>query len=224
MPESTLDVKEFEFLSREDQQEVLRDVREIHDNPSRSLYVGERLDRLQRKLMPYGHFMQIFPHLGIAVRTLYGYLYGYQNAAKLLPPGAVQAMMDANLLVNARSGWKGPLGVWTEPIEKHPAPKHGTAKQYREWVEQIQERRVVQPRGAVANATPKDPDELLQEGYLAIRRLYRRLPPNRTVRTAFLKKLVGIAMTTFEVEEFDFEPLPIPEDFRSARDRSHVVE
>ena len=208
---------QLDFLTRDEQQDALRNIREIKKNPRNSLYVGQRLDWLQLKTAPFGYFTEVMIATGLALRTAYGYLYGYRNAVNFLPPGAVKAMMDAKLLINARAGYKGPLGIWTEVIQDNPPPQTGSASVYEKWAREIQEKREAPVRGKLANRIKKDPDELLRETYRLLERQHQRLP--RAARLNWLKKLVGLAMTRFDVDEADFEPIPIPPDFARPRNQ-----
>jgi hypothetical protein len=208
------------FLTRAEQQAVLRDMRAISVNPKNSLYVGQCFDRLQRKLTPFGYLTKVIAALhaesNIAQRTLYGYMYGYRNALRLLPPGAAQAMAERNLLVDARNE---PLGIWTEVIARIPPPARGGAAVYRRWVSEIIARRAPAPRGPLANATPRDPDVLLLEMFRVLERQAKRLPPNRATRAAWLRRFVGMAMTHFEVTEGNFAPVAIPPAFPARRNQ-----
>jgi hypothetical protein len=205
------------FLPVADRQAVLRAMKEIKSSRS-SLYIGQRLDYLQNKLAPYGYFSKSYEVLHIGTqRTVYAYMYGWRNAAAALPAGAVQAMMNHNLIINP-SRKNGLLGEWTETVAKFPPPASGSAVVYERWVKDLMANKT-RDTGFQANRKPRDPQAVLVECFRLIDRACRRLPPEKRIREKIGRELVGLTMARFELKPERFAPVQIPEHFITPRNQ-----
>lgn len=202
------------FLPSAERQAVLRDMREIVESGS-SLYIGERIDRLQRVLAPYGYFRKTLNALNIVQRTAYGYMYGYRVAVAQLPPGAIKAMSDRKLQVVSRD--RNSLGDWSEAVVLVPPPASGSAAVYDRWVEELVSKKKKRVTGTKARRIPRDPDAVLLECYRFIARCALRLPPRRQVREQFARRLIGLTMKHFELAPERFVPEDVPEHFAPSR-------
>lgn len=213
---------ELDFLDAPARKAVWRAMGEIAEPeiPNSPLYIGKRLDELNVILAPYGYFttalgvLRVSDNVPKTLRTVYGYMYGYRNAAQQLPEGAVAAMMERKLIVSTTK--KG-LGDWTEAIAAVPPPATGTSAAYLKWVDKMIESKPKRMTGALANLVPRDPDEVLLECYRAIERLGKRLPVS--ARERCVRRLIGYTMTHFGLKSEKFVPAEIPPNFQPARRR-----
>jgi hypothetical protein len=207
------DEQELDFLQTADRQTVLRNIKEIRES-NNPLYIGQRLSELHTLLQPYGYFTKAIAAVRLVQRTAYGYMNGYRNAAKLLPEGAVQAMMDRKLVINSN---RSPLGEWTEAVNLVPPPKAGSDAAYSRWVDELIERKPKRLTGHQANRVRKDPDDLLLECAHVIERALKRLPPQRAVRERFGRRVVELAMRYFSLDPGKFSPADtLPEKSKRA--------
>jgi hypothetical protein len=207
--------KDLVFLNKEEQREVIRAMTEIATSPS-TLCRGKNMLALRDILVPYGYFARCLEALKIPLRTAYGYMYGYRNAVKQLPEGAVEAMMNRNLVVMVQRHSPG-LGVYTEAIAKVPPPQTGTAATYAKWVEEMIAAKGKRLRGNNVNRIAKDPKVALLECYRFLAKALRRLPPERKVRVVFVKEFTGMLLTQVGMEAVNIKPVKIPEEFRRSR-------
>ena len=192
-----------DFLSGPDRQTVLRSIREIRgsNNP---LYVGKRLTDLHQILAPFGYFIKALTATELVQRTAYGYMYGYRNAIAQLPPGAVQAMMDRKLTINANHG--KPLGEWTEVVAIVPPPQTGSSATYSKWVDELIKQKPKRLTGHQANRVRKSPEELMEECTHVIERALKRLPTQKAIRERFARNLISITMKYFGLDAERFSP------------------
>jgi hypothetical protein len=174
------------------------------------------IGELQAILAPYGYFTKAIRTFDMVQRTAYGYMYGYRNAIDQLPPGAVQAMMDRRLTINASRNMRT-LGEWTEAIAAVPSPATGPAATYLKWVDEVIAKKPKRFTGKRANQIRREPDEVLLECYRFIEKMGNRLPPIRGTREKFARKLMGIIMTHFELAPDKFTPAEIPASFGRAQ-------
>jgi hypothetical protein len=210
------DDESLDFLRAEERQIVQRNIAEIAES-SNPLYIGKRMSELHTFLAPYGYFTKAITALGMVLRTAYGYMYGYRNAAAQLPPGAIQAMMDRKLIINVSRN-KGGLGEWTEAIASVPPPATGSAATYSRWVEEMITKKPKRLTGAQANRVRKDPYEALIECYRIIERYGKRLPPQPGTRERFARQLIRLTMTQFGLKSEKFTPAEIPADLAPPSD------
>lgn len=203
-----LDRASLEFLSEQEYKTVQRNMEEIVESRN-PLYIGQRVSELHALLASSGYFLKAINAVQLVVRTAYGYMYGYRNATAQLPSGAVAAMMNRKLVVNANRN-RGSLGEWTAAIEATPPPATGTPETYARWVENMiasNPKRL--NRWQARNAT-KDPDEALLECYRFIESVGRRLPPRPATRQKFARRLIGATMKYFDLKPEKFTPIDAP--------------
>jgi hypothetical protein len=206
-----------EFLQATERQTVLKNMKEIAGS-SNPLYIGKRIGELQVVLAPYGYFSKAISALGMVMRTAYGYMYGYRNAAAQLPAGAVQAMIDRKLIINASRN-RDSLGEWTEAVALVPPPATGSAATYSRWVEEMMSKKKKRLTGQQANRIRKEPDEALLDCYRFIERMGKRLPPQPGTRERFARHLIRLTMKHFDLKPEKFTPAEIPASFAPARNR-----
>ena len=109
--------KSLDFLQAADRQTVLRNIKAIRESNS-ALRIGQLLEQLHNLLAPYGLFARAIAATGLVQRTAYAYRYGFRNVVQSFPAGAVQAMMNRNLVINPNRGTR--FGEWTEALELVP--------------------------------------------------------------------------------------------------------
>lgn len=203
MEAKELSEEALDFLSGPDRQTVLRAVKEIRDS-NNPLYIGKRLTDLHQTLAPFGYFIKAVAATKLVQRTAYGYMYGYRNAIAQLPSGAVQAMMDRKLTINANH--RKPLGEWTEALAIVPPPQSGSSTTYSKWVEELIEKKPKRLTGHQANRVRKSPEQLMDECTHVIERALKRLPTQKGVRDRFARSLISITMRYFGLESEKFNP------------------
>lgn len=212
--------RQLSFLSPADRQAIMRDMREIMESKS-SLYQGQRIGRLQKLLAPYGYFTKALDALRDSIgtqKTGYSYMYGYRNAMAQLPGGAVQAMIDRNLVVNATRDLNN-IGEWTKAIALTPPPASGSAAVYARWVEEMIANKPKRLTGHLASRVPRDPQAVLLDCFRAVDRAVRRLPSNDRVREKIGRELIGLVMTRFEFKPEKFYPVEVPLHFATQRNQ-----
>jgi hypothetical protein len=209
------DSESLDFLRPSDRETVQRNMKEIAES-SNPLYIGKRMNELRTILAPYGYFTKAIAALGMVMRTAYGYMYGYRNAEDQLPPGAVQAMMDRKLIINASRN-KSSLGEWTAAVALVPPPATGSPATYAKWVDELISKKPKRLTGSQANRIRKDPDEALLECYRFIERIGKRLPPQPGAGKDFARRLIRLTMKHFDLKPEKFTPAEIPAGFAPQR-------
>jgi hypothetical protein len=206
------------FLPPEDRAAVLRDMSEIVECNS-SLRIGQLLCGLRRTLSVYGYFLRAIKAVGLAERTAYGYMYGYNNAVATLPAGAVQAMIDRKLTINAYYPKReSNLGEWTKLVAELPPPKKGSAEAYAKWVDElIALKPLRRGAGQVGNRVIKDPEEFIEDCYRRVEIGIKRLPHDPKVRERAAKKLIGLIMRRFDLAAGKFSPVEVPSSLIPSR-------
>ncbi len=199
------------FLSAEQRQTVRKNMKEIAAS-SNQLYIGKRILELQVILAPYGYFTKAIAAMGLVLRTGYACMYAYRHAMENLPEGAVQAMMDRKLVINA-SRAKGALGEWTKPVAAVPPPAKGTPETYRLWVERMITAKPKRMTGSLANRVKKNPDDALLETFKFIARISNRLPDQPEVRRRFALQLIRLVMAHFNLAAQKVSPRDVPPEF-----------
>jgi hypothetical protein len=200
-----------DFLKPAERQAVLRNLKEINESKS-PLYIGKRVLELRATLQAYRYFMKAIAVTGLVLRTAYAYMYGYSNAMELLPAGAVQAMMDRDLVVNINRG-RGRLGGWTDAVALLPPPAKGTPETYARWVDQLIANKPKVPIGPVDRRL--DSNDALAQTFRLVARMGKRLPAAE--RKDFAVRLIRYTMKHFDIKPVKFAPAEIPPDFMARR-------
>jgi hypothetical protein len=169
------------------------------------LEAGKHLTEL-RKAIPKNMFLACLRetfHMSRA--TAYRYMENYASTSKKLPKPILEAAM--------RRGYKP---VLLKMMENNPPPKTEDPVKIRKYLDKIEKT----PRPVETEAIKWDSDVLLKEVVNFANSRFEKLPRNTRTRTAWVRSLIGMLMTKFGLgTEQAFDPIAIPEGFRSVRGR-----
>lgn len=188
-----------DFLRGPERQNVLRLVREIRDvkGSKSTLYVGKRLNELNQILSPFGYWLQCVNVCDLVQRSAYGAMNAYREAKKEFSDGAILAMIDRALILNANRGRK--YGEWTDILATLPPPASGSAAAYSRWVDELIANKPKRVTGVKARQIPKSAEEVLAECRRVITSAGQRLSGNSATRARVGRELRDLCVQVFEI-------------------------
>jgi hypothetical protein len=177
------------------------------------LEIGKRLINLRTVLEPHGLFVRLLQTLHFTPRTAYRYMYGYQNASKILPETVLEEAMARGYRMIGESP-ATPVGVYTEAVKQLPPPKDpspAAARKYLDSVEKLRRQYTTEGR----HNSVEDAEDVLEECFRFFDSRLRRIAADKKTRTEFLRVLVGMQMFAVEMPKaMKFKPVEVPEGLR----------
>lgn len=184
------------------------------------LAIGAHLKKIHDITSPYRGFDKYVKSVGIAPKSAYRAIRGYEAAAQFFHPTILQ-VAEARGLKMIGYDEKKPLGEYTE-IVKHrlPPPKNPDFESAVKYVEDLK-KTVTERKARIRKLAHKgelvvgEPDVLLRSAYAAINRYFRRLPNNSRTRMKWVDDLTGMLMSDAGITSArSFSPSAVPEDFK----------
>ena len=161
--------------------------------------IGESLEAIRTILHPKHLWMKFLKtqfHMSSA--TAYRYIEEYQAVVKALPKTVLAVAKERGFKIK-------PGAVFT-----NPPPVTDNVKEIVHYLEKMERPTVVNPPQTV------DSDMLLKECVNFVRTRFERLAGNGKTKTAFIRALIGMLLSTFGISSSaSYEPIAVPGHFRA---------
>lgn len=213
-------------LSEEEQATIRREgkalARAMVNYGFSKLEIGKRLINLRTVLEPHGLFVRLLQTLHFTPRTAYRYMYGFQNASKILPEAVLEEAMARGYRMIGESP-NTPVGVYTEAVKQLPPPKNPSPEAARKYLDSVE--RLRRQHARTGRQKPvEDPEYVIDECFRSFDSRLKRIAEDEKTRTEFLRVLVGMQMFAAGVSKpMTFKPVEVPESLRVRPGRPRII-
>lgn len=178
----------------------------LMENQSR-VAIGESLGAVRSILQPkhmWIAFLKEKFHMSRA--TAYRYIEEYEAVSKALPKKMMSIAKERGLKIRPQS------------LVRNPPPVTADTEEIVHYLERLERPTVVNP------PREQDSDMLLKECVNFVRSRFSRLPNNQRAKTAFIRSLIGMMLSTFGISsEVSYGPVAVPDHFKAVRGRPRLA-